>query len=283
MEEIVEQLKGIVAVFSALFGACFGSFLSVCIWRIPREESIVFPRSHCPSCNQLIPWYQNIPVISWIILRGKCANCKVRISPRYLFLELLTATLFWLVSRQYFDPLDGRSFLMVFLLWVVVFGLELGTFIDLDWYILPDRVTIGGMILGVVSSYFLPELHGYGEGEWVASLIESGIGLGVGFGILYLISVVGRVIYKKDAMGFGDVKLMGAVGAFWGWEAVLFTLFVSSFLGSLAGMGLCLFKKCELKGKIPYGPFIAIAAVVWLFCGEEICGWYFRVLSMRGG
>ena len=263
--------RAIVLAYAALLGACFGSFLSVCVWRIPRGKSIVRPRSHCPSCGRLIPWYFNIPVVSWLALRGRCASCKARISPRYLLLELLTAALFMAAAWRYMDDLPV---LMVML--VAVFGLELGTFIDLDWYILPDRVTIGGMALGLVASALLPQLHGAETPD--AGALRSCIGLVTGFGVLYLVARVGKAVYHKEAMGFGDVKLMGAVGALFGWVAVVFTLFVSSLLGSLVGIGLVLAGRRNLQGRIPYGPFIAAAALLWMFFGNELVVWYLRVL-----
>lgn len=271
-ELTIEEARALVFVFAGMMGACFGSFLSVCIWRIPRGESIVAPRSHCPNCDKMIPWYHNIPVLSWLALGGKCASCKAKISPRYLLLELLTAGLFLAVAWRFcLDPA------VMLVMWVVVFGLELGTFIDIDWYILPDRVTIGGMILGVAASALLPQLHA--AEDWVGGLFRSGLGLVVGFGVLYAISVVGKLIYKKEAMGFGDVKLMGAIGAFFGWQAVVFTLFVSSFLGSIVGVALMAMGKRDLQGRIPYGPFIAAAAVIWLLTGPSLVGWYLSILK----
>lgn len=271
-----KELSSFVFTISALLGACFGSFLSVCIWRIPRDESIVAPRSHCPSCNKLIPWYFNVPIMSWLMLGGKCAYCKTKISPRYILLELLTMILFVMVAWKYFyDPYT------IIYYWIIVFGLELGTFIDLDWYILPNRVTIGGIILGLAASILFPFMAGDELSFVFDSLIESIIGFAVGFGSLYLVSVIGKAIYKKDAMGFGDVKLMGAVGAIFGWESVIFTIFVSSFLGSVIGLSLIAMKKRELQGRIPYGPFIAAATLLWMFFGSDLIYWYFGLLRAQ--
>lgn len=257
----------ILLVWAALVGACFGSFLSVCIWRIPRGESIVRPRSHCPSCGKLIPWYRNLPVFSWLALRGRCADCGARISPRYLLLELLTAALFaGAAARFAADPAR------MLLAWVVLFGLELGAFVDLDWYILPDRVTVGGIVLGLCASALMPRLQGVWY--WADGLIASAGGLAFGFGTLWLVSVVGRAVYKKEALGFGDVKFMGAVGALFGWRAVPAVLFLSAFTGSIAGLALMALGRRGLQGRIPYGPFIALAAAVWLFAGEALWGWY---------
>ncbi len=271
---LAESERWLLYLFSGLLGACFGSFMSVCIWRMPREESIVKPRSHCPSCNTLIPWYCNIPVLSWLLLGGRCIKCKSRISPRYLLLELLMAALFIATIWRYIE-----NPLVVLVMWVVVFGLMLGTFIDIDWYILPDSVTIGGMVFGLIASTLLPEIHG-AEG-WLNGLKASGIGLAVGFGSLYLVSLIGRLVYKKEAMGFGDVKLMGAIGAFFGPWSIFFVIFVSSLLGSIIGVALMLSQKRDLQGKIPYGPFIAFAALIWIYGGDALLNWYLSFLTPR--
>ena len=303
MTPAAKDLLLISTPFIALLGACFGSFLSVCIYRIPREESIVRPRSHCPNCGRMIPWYWNIPVLSWLILRGRCRWCKTPISPRYLILELFTAALFTLVWFQGFagltmpepffeawiaydagivtpDPpflglVPLLDFKLVYVFWLAIFGLLLGSFIDIEHYILPDRVTIGGMIIGLVVSPLVPELHW--TSSWLTALIRSAIGLGVGFGTLWLVSVLGSLAFKKEAMGFGDVKLMGAIGAFLGWKAVLFTLFTSSLLGSIVGISLMALRKRELQGRIPYGPFLAAAAIIWIFWGPVLVSKYASV------
>ncbi|MBR3086576.1 MAG: prepilin peptidase [Kiritimatiellae bacterium] len=264
-------LPALVA-WAALVGACFGSFLSVCIWRIPRGESVVRPRSHCPSCGRLIPWYRNFPVVSWLVLRGRCADCKARISPRYLLLEVLTGTLFALAAARFSaDPA------IMLLAWVVIFGLELGAFVDLDWYILPDRVTVGGMALGLCASALMPRIHG--AYYWADGLLVSACGLAIGFGTLWLVSVIGRAVYGREALGFGDVKLMGAVGAVFGWQAVVGVLFLSALSGSVAGIALMALGRRGLKGRIPYGPFIAAAAILWLFAGPWLWGRYMALLA----
>ena len=290
----------IATPFVALFGACIGSFLSVCIYRIPRNESIVRPRSHCPHCGRMIPWYWNIPVLSWLLLRGKCRWCKAPISFRYILLELFTSALFLLVWFQAFSGLtlswemgqawtayDGGiitpkggllglvpllDMKLMYVYWLAIYGLILGSFIDIEHYILPDRVTIGGMIIGLIISPLVPELHW--TSSWSTALIRSAVGLGVGFGVLWLVSVLGSIAFKKEAMGFGDVKLMGAIGAFLGWKAVLFTLFASSLLGSLVGISLIVLHKREFQGRIPYGPFLAAAAVIWMFWGPTLVSKY---------
>lgn len=257
-----------------MLGACFGSFLSVCIWRIPRGESVVKPRSHCPSCGRLIPWSRNLPIFSWLALRGRCADCGARISPRYILLELLTAALFSAVAWRF-----GGDPAIVVLLWIVIFGLELGTFIDLDWYILPDRVTVGGMALGLVASVLIPRLHG--ELAWHGALIRSAAGLAIGFGGMWLVAVVGKALFKKDALGFGDVKLMGGVGAFFGWQGVLGVLFLSAATGSVVGLLLVAIGRREFGGRIPFGPFIALATIAWIFVGPQLWNWYLSLLTVH--
>ena len=265
------------SVFSFVLGACIGSFLNVCIYRIPREESIVKPRSHCPHCKEMIPWCNNIPLISYLALRARCAECGGKISARYFLVELLVAVLFLLVwfRLSFFgvrpllglDPVYNWALIPVF--WLVVYGLVLGTFVDFEYFIIPDRVTLGGIVAGLVFSIAVPALH-WADSVWVA-LLRAAIGLSVGWGTLWMISVLGRIAFKKDAMGFGDVKLMGAIGAFFGWRAVVFTLIVSSFVGSMAGVALVLMRKREMQSKIPFGPFISLAALLWMLWGHG--GW----------
>ena len=250
------------AFFSAFVffsGLCVGSFLNVCIWRIPRDESVAWPGSHCPACNHAIAPWDNIPLLSWLILNGKCRHCKIPISPRYFLVELLTGTLFavlWL--------LHGWTVLTPLYIFFTS-ALILGTFVDFDHLILPDRVTIGGMIAGPILSFAFPSLHG--QTERLPALLHSLGGLALGFGILWLVSTVGRLILKREAMGFGDVKLLGAIGACLGWQSVLFTIFFSSLSGTIVGLTLIAAGKKELQSRIPYGPHIALAALVWMLCG----------------
>ena len=256
----------VLTIFIFLAGLCIGSFLNVCIWRIPRDESIVWPGSHCPDCNHAIAPWDNLPLLSRILLGGKCRHCRAPISPRYFVVELLTGALFavlWLVHGwTLFTP-------------VYVFftgALILGTFVDFDHLILPDRVTIGGMVAGPILSFACPELQG--QTERLPALIQSALGLALGYGLLWTVATVGRLALKREAMGFGDVKLLGAVGACLGWQAVLFAVFVSSLSGTLLGFTLIVLGKKELQSKIPYGPHIALAAVLWMFCGPDCIDLY---------
>jgi leader peptidase (prepilin peptidase) / N-methyltransferase len=255
-----------LSAFIFLGGLCIGSFLNVCIWRIPREESIVFPGSRCPACRHKIAPWDNLPLLSWILLNGKCRHCRAPISPRYFLVELLTGTLFaalWLVH--------GWSVLTP-VYCVFAAALVLATFIDIDHLILPDRVTLGGMILGPVLSFALPVLHG--QTARLPALWQSLLGLVLGYGLLWLVATLGRLILKREAMGMGDWKLLGAIGACLGWQAVLFTVFVSSLSGTLLGLGLIAAGKKELQSKIPYGPHIALAAGLWMLCGPACIALY---------
>jgi len=258
----------VLSAFVFLAGLCIGSFLNVCIWRIPRDESIVFPGSHCPACGHAIAPWDNLPLLSWLILNGRCRHCRGPISPRYFLVELLTGALFtalWLVH--------GVSVLTPVYL-VFAAALVMATFIDLDHLILPDRVTLGGMILGPVLSFALPALQG--QTQRLPALVHSLIGLALGYGLLWLVATLGRFILKRDAMGMGDLKLLGAIGACLGGQAVLFTIFVSSLTGTLLGLGLIAAGKKELQSKIPYGPHLALAAVLWMLCGPACIAAYLR-------
>ncbi len=274
--------------FAFGLGCCVASFLNVCIWRLPRNESVVWPPSHCPKCNARIRWYQNIPVLSWLALRGRCANCHEPISVRYTVVELLGGIVFLLAYLQWASvfflhvppPLGLMPFADMWAVpvyWFVFSGLILGSFIDLEHYYLPDRVTIGGMVLGVPLSYLVPELQG--EAQGLTALCWSLVGLAAGFFGLWSLGWLATKLFKKDAMGFGDVKLLGAIGAFFGPVAVLFTVVVSSFVGALAGGILILRGKAKLGGMtaVPYGPFLALGAATWMFWGPCIVNWYLRL------
>jgi leader peptidase (prepilin peptidase)/N-methyltransferase len=253
-----------LTVLAFFFGACVGSFLNVCIYRIPRDESVVHPRSHCPQCGNMIAWYDNIPLFSYLVLRAKCRHCGLHISARYFLVELLTAVLFLLVWNKY--SLD----VITPIYWLILSGLVLGTFVDFEHMIIPDRVSLGGMVAGLLCSALAPSLHG--QTEWYRSVILSLIGLAVGSGSLWSVGVLGKMAFKKDAMGLGDVKLLGGLGAFLGWQAVVFIIMISSLLGSIVGIGLIFSGKKAWQSRIPYGPYLALAAVVWMLGGDA--WWY---------
>lgn len=284
----MDELQIFMMMFALLafsWGACVGSFLNVCIYRIPLDLSVVAPRSHCPACKKQIAWYHNVPIFSYLTLKGTCAYCGVKITPRYVLVELLVAILFLLVWFKfevipgYIPPLGMDIFTNPFLIpiyWLVVSGLVLGTFVDFEYMIIPDRVTLGGIVSGLMLSVAVPALHG--KETILASFISSLIGLVAGWGLLWFVAIIGKAIFKKDAMGFGDVKLMGAIGAFFGWQAVLFVIMASSFVGAFVGIGLVLTKKEEIQGRIPYGPYISLAALIWILWGGTLWGMYINLL-----
>lgn len=272
-------LYTVISVLVFVLGACVGSFLNVCIHRIPRDESVVAPRSHCPHCGHLIAWYDNIPLISWVVLGAKCRHCGEPISSRYVLVEFLVAVLFFLIWMEY-----GMSVLTP-VYWIVAGGLVVATFVDFEHYIIPDRISLGGVVLGVILSFLFPVLHSQLSlfsrlAHWQA-LLQSAYGILAGAGTLWLVAKVGRIIFKKDAMGMGDVKLLGAIGAFMGWRAVAFSIVVSSFVGSVVGIVLILLGGKEWQSKIPYGPYLALGALLWIFFGAYV--WNAYLCWMAGG
>jgi leader peptidase (prepilin peptidase) / N-methyltransferase len=331
------------------FGCLVGSFLNVCIHRLPLEQSVVSPPSHCPHCKYSIPWYLNVPLFTWLWLRGKCANCQAPISVRYFIIELLTGLFFLLAWLRFGE----QSALLALVYCLVLAGFIVGTATDFEHLIIPDEVTKGGMVAGVICSLLVPQLHN--TDSMVEALTASFIGLAVGGGLLWAILYAGklafgrqkidiptgsRIIFGEDglhlpdrtipyedifyresdtihlhtarlelpdrcyrdanievsllrhvlkindealnpeevpymaleadsidlpreAMGLGDVKLMAAIGAFTGWEGVLFTLTISSMLGAVVGLALKL-------QRLAYVPYIAAAAAIWIFFGRDL-------------
>ncbi|MDR0994295.1 MAG: prepilin peptidase [Verrucomicrobiota bacterium] len=262
------ELYLFLSAFIFLGGLCIGSFLNVCIWRIPRDESIVWPGSHCPACRHALAPWDNIPLASWLMLNGKCRYCAAPISPRYFLVELLTGALFtwiWLIH--------GWSVLTP-LYFVFTSALIVGTFIDFDHLILPDRITIGGMMAGPLLSVLFPVVQG--QQARLTALWQSCLGLALGYGLLWLVATLGRAILKREAMGFGDVKLLGAIGACMGWQAVLFTVLISSLSGTLLGLLFVAIGKKEMQSRIPYGPHLALAAGLWMLYGPAWVAAYVR-------
>lgn len=342
-----------------VFGSMVGSLLNVCIYRLPRGESIVWPGSRCPHCGGAIPWYLNIPIFTWLWLRGKCANCGGPISIRYLIVEFITGATFlacWLIY--------GRATPLLVLAYALLLaGFIVATFIDYEHFIIPDEITLGGIVAGFLCAAAVPELHG--TADRAVALRQSFIGIAVGAGLIYAILRLGKllfgrqrfvlepdtrivftetciqlpneeipyeekfyrktdaiefdakrvelpdrcyiretfvrltptslqvgedvfdpeqvprmevvtdeIVFPREAMGLGDVKFMGAIGAFLGWKAVIFSLMVSSMIGSLVGVTLILLKKQAWSSRIPYGPYIALAATIWVFGGRQFTEWW---------
>jgi leader peptidase (prepilin peptidase)/N-methyltransferase len=341
-----------------VFGSIIGSFLNVCIYRLPLGQSIVSPPSHCPHCKYSIPWYLNVPLVTWLYLRGKCRNCGAPISIRYFLVELLTAVTFmscWLAFGT-------QSAWLALVYAVFLAGLITATFIDFEHFIIPDEITVGGIVLGFVCSFLLPSLHG---GNVSNSLRQSAFGIVAGAGIIYSILRLGKllfgrqkvalpadtkivftetavhlpdkeipyedifyrqsdaitlhartveladrcysdvrvrlssaslrigdeelnpeevphleavseeIVFPREAMGLGDVKFMAAIGAFLGWQGVVFSLMVSSMIGSVTGVALIALRKREWSSRLPYGPYIALAAAIWVFGGKRLVHWWF--------
>ena len=337
-----------------VFGSMVGSFLNVCIYRMPLGLSVVSPPSHCPHCKYSIPWFLNMPLVTWLLLRGKCKSCGAPISPRYFGVELLTAIAFlgcWLAFGH-------QSVWLALIYGLFLSGLIVATFIDFEHFIIPDEITIGGMVVGFICSMLFPVLQL--EESIKGAIIKSLIGLAVGGGIVYLILRAGKLMFGKrrvelpsdtkivfsetalhlpdeeipygellyrqsdvitmrartlelvdrgyldvlvrltqkrltigddefdpetvphmeavsseitlprEAMGFGDVKFMAAIGAFLGWQATIFSLLVSSMIGSLVGVTLIVTGKRELSSRLPYGPYIPAAAAIWVFLPFEL-------------
>jgi leader peptidase (prepilin peptidase) / N-methyltransferase len=353
------------SAFAFVLGAAIGSFLNVCIYRLPREISVNKPRrSFCPNCEVPIPWYQNLPLISWVVLRGRCANCGSRITFRYLGVELITALLFlavWLI----FPWQTAIAY------WVFVSILIVATFVDLEHFIIPDEVTIGGTIAGIVASFAVPALMS--TDTRLAAVVRSMLAAALGYLILWIVLEAGKIAFGKkrirldtptpftwtrhvddadfvvgaeqslwsdyftresdrlllhcdevkidnhtygtvtlechynrvtangqefvldhvaeisgivheleiprEAMGRGDLKFLAAIGAFTGWRAVLFSIFAGSLLGSAIGLVTLIIGKRVWSAKLPFGPYLALGALIWIFFGDVFVRWYFRLLN----
>jgi len=257
---------GYIIVF--ILGAVIGSFLNVCIYRLPRGISIVTPSSMCPSCRRPIKFYDNIPIISYILLRGRCRECGSRISIRYPLVEALNALLFVSVLHR-FGP-DGPVVLVAYLLFVS--SLLVITFIDLDFQIIPDRITIPWIVVSLIlGATVLPDpFLGHDPLGFRSSLI----GALSGGGLFYLIAIVGRAIFRKDAMGGGDIKLMAVVGGMLGYKGVILTTFIGSLVGSIVGVMVILHNRQGWGVRIPFGPFLALGAIISLLAGQDILHWY---------
>lgn len=259
-----------IYVFLFILGSIVGSFLNVLIYRLPREEKIGLTRSHCPYCKKIIRWYDNIPFFSYILLKAKCRYCGKPISFRYFVVELLTSVIFCLVWWKFGNPI----LVIIYLIFISL--LIASSFIDLDFFIIPDEINLSGVIVGILASSLYPQLMG--ASIWWQGLLKSIIGLLVGGVSLYIIAITATAILKKEAMGMGDVKLLAMIGSFIGWQWALFTLFCASLLGTVAGIFLIALKKTTIKGKIPFGPYIAMGAVVSLLWGRAIVNWYVKLL-----
>jgi len=241
-----------IALVFFIIGLVIGSFLNVCIYRIPRGMSIVYPPSSCPACGKRIKWYDNIPVFSYIVLKGRCRFCKGKISPIYPVVELLTAFYSLLIYLKFGITVNTAFYL--------IFGyiLIVASFIDFFHYIIPDSLTLSLAFVGIVYGLVNHEL------------VHSIIGLVFGFVLLYVVAVLGKAVFKKEAMGGGDIKLLAAVGTFVGVKGVMFTLFAASFFGSFVGIILIASGNAKMSQKIPFGPYLSLSAIIYIFVGAKL-------------
>ncbi len=259
----------LLPVFSFIFGALVGSFLNVVILRLPSPgDSIVFPASHCPKCKTAIHWYDNFPILSFFLLRGRCRSCKEAISWQYPLVELCMALLSTAIFYRFFLPflfnVNSSQLVAVFLGYFIFCAALLAVFfIDLHHQIIPDVISLPGIVLGFAFSFVNPLV------PWT----DSAIGLLVGGGSLYAVALGYYLIAKKEGMGGGDIKLLAMIGAFLGWQSLPFVIFCSSLLGSIIGIGAMIKQKKGGKTIIPYGPFLAVAGLLYLFFQEEIILW----------
>jgi len=249
----------LINIFIFILGSVVGSFLNVCIYRLPRGESLVFPSSHCVHCNNSIYWFDNIPFFSYLVLRGKCRFCARPISPRYFLVEFIAALLWFSLFMSFgFDP---RFFFMG----ALCSALIVSTFIDFEFQIIPDEVTISGIFVALIAAFSYPSI--LAEPTRMAALLDSFLGVITGGGSIYLVGVLGKMAFKKDAMGGGDIKLMAMIGAFLGWKFALLVFFIAPFFGAFIGLILKLRKKIDV---IPYGPYISLATIIVIFWGKKI-------------
>ena len=248
-------METLILVFAGLFGLILGSFLNVCIYRIPRDKSVVWPPSGCPKCNAPIKWYDNIPLISFLCLGGKCRNCKNPISWQYPVVEFLTGALTVLCVWHW----GVTPWTLVVL--AALYALLVLSVIDLQFMIIPDRFSLGLIVLGLAFAWLNPNFSGAWWQKELASLLGAAAGL---FGVLTL-ALIGTWIFKKDAMGGGDVKLMGGVGALIGWQGVLTTVVMGSFFGLVYALFLMIKKGKKGGDVIPFGPFLSLGAAINLF------------------
>ena len=249
---------GLNYILIFILGLIVGSFCNVCIYRIPKNESIIYPASHCPKCRTTIKPVDNIPLLSYILLKGRCRNCGSKISIQYPVVELLTVIIYLIIYLIYGLSIQSLIYIILSSALIII------AFIDLNEQIVPDVISLPGIGVGLILSFFVPYL----------SFINSALGVVVGGGIILIIALVGSMIFKKEAMGGGDVKLAAMIGAFLGWRYTIISLFLGFFLGALAGIFLILSKIKSKEEMVPFGPFIALGSLITLLWGEKIIAWY---------
>lgn len=258
---ITDMPAALVSAAVFLLGAAIGSFLNVCIYRLPLGRSIVTPGSACPACGHTIRWFENIPILSFILLRARCSACNRPISIRYPFVELLMGILAVAVWQKFPFQIDFLIYLVFCAAMLVI------TFIDLDHMIIPDIISLPGIAMGFAVSFVSNHM------DWEQSLM----GILLGGGLFYAVAFIFCLITKKEGMGGGDIKLLAMIGAFLGWQAVLFVIFTSAFVGAIVGLIYTRIYSNDKNAQIPYGPFLAGAAICYLFYGQIIIAWYINL------
>lgn len=248
----------VINLYAFLIGLCVGSFLNVCIHRLPSERSIVKPASACPSCGTPLKWYDNIPLLSYLLLRGRCRTCKTGISIRYPVVEILCGLFALAVFLHYGMRVESLVF------FIFIAALLVITFIDIDHRIIPDVISLPGIPIGFAASFLLPQV------TWTDSLL----GILIGGGSLLAVAWGYRLLTGKEGMGGGDIKLLAMIGAFIGWKGVLFTIMASSFTGTIVGLVVMLKNRKSMKLAVPFGPFLAIGAILYIFFGPQMIQWY---------
>jgi len=247
-----------------LLGTCIGSFLNVCICRLPQGRSVVRPGSACPKCDHRLKWWENIPILSFLLLRAKCSSCGKRISMQYPLVELLSGLLCLVLWYKF----GFSSELFIYFYFSAC--LIIVTFVDLAHQIIPDAVSLPGIAVGFLSSFLLPGL------SWRDSLL----GILMGGGILFLVAWGYYIIARKEGMGGGDIKLLAMIGAFLGWQAIPLVILLSAAAGSVAGLTIMSLQKGNRHMAIPYGPFLVGAALITLFWGHELTDWYLGFIAI---
>ncbi len=251
-------------LIAALFGLVIGSFLNVCIYRLPRGESVVWPPSHCPACARPIAWYHNIPLLGFVVLLGRCRACRAPISWRYPLVEVANALGYVLLVGSF-----GVSWTSAFY-GVLLSALIVVTGTDLSHRIIPNVITYPGIGLGLIGSLVVLPV----------GIVNSLLGVLVGGGLLWFLAWLSPYIFGKEGMGGGDIKLIAMVGAFLGWKSVLLTILIGSFVGSIVGGGLIAMNRLTRREYIPFGPFLALGAVLSLFFHEPLLAWYWGLFDL---
>lgn len=249
-------------------GTIFGSFFNVCIYRFPLEQSIVWPPSHCPGCKKRIAWRDNIPLLSFLALKGQCRHCGGKISPRYFAVEFITGIFYLWIWLAFGFTISGFIAALLFSLLLVA------TAVDLEHQIIPDEVSLGGLAAGLALSAVIPSIHH--EMIWWRGLLDGVIGALVGGGIIYATGVIGSIVFRKEAMGGGDVKLLAMLGAFLGWEKVILVFLLAPVLALPLGLFLKFVKRQEV---IAFGPFLSLAGWIGFLWGDPLIHWYFSGLN----